>query len=338
MDKGAWQIAVLFAGAALGGTYLGGYEWLRFFAYFGSWGTIGAVLASLALGWFGYSVLSICYRAHIRSLHELFLHWFGEAFGPTLSVLTHLFLLAYAGVITGQFAMQAPAGAPPLLFVLVPVLVAIVWLQKGWSWLITGMSVSLASGFLLFGLIFLEQPHVPIPNLGYQMNLNWIVHALLYVGLHFLLCLAVAIPLVKHVAHQQSIRLGVGIGSLLFFLLLITGHAILLSYWHDVHASASPFKLIMLQLIPKGDWLLGLFSLFHGGVLIAAILYALAVPITDRHDLQLLPLLLVMLSFLALFALLPMALSWSVPLVASGTTYCGLNLLIRFIWKRQAPK
>ncbi|MED4783357.1 hypothetical protein [Brevibacillus choshinensis] len=337
MDKGAWQIAVLFAGAALGGTYLGGYEWLRFFAYFGSWGTIGAVLTSIALGWFGYSVLNDCHRVGIRSLHELFLYWFGEAFGPSLSVLTHFFILAYVGVITGQHAMQMADGSYSILFVLLPLLVAIVWMKKGRGWIFSGAAISLAIGFLMFGLIFIEQQHVPIPNLGYQMNLNWILHALLYIGLHFLLCLVVTIPLVNNLPSAQSIRIGIGAGSLLFFLVLIIGQAILLAYWHDIHASETPIQLILQQLFPLGGWLLAILSLLHSGIMIAAMIYALALPVVERHDLHLVPLILVMMVLLSLFALLPFAVSWSVPVIASGATYCGLCLLIRFVWKRQLP-
>ncbi len=337
MDKSAWQIAVLFAGAALGGTYLGGYEWLRFFAYFGSWGTIGAVLAAIALGWFGFSVLSVCHRVGIRSLHELFLYWFGEAFGPSLSVLSHFFILAYSGVIIGQHAAQMADGSVSLLFVLLPLIVASVWMKKGWDWILFGAAISLGIGFLLFGLIFLEQQHVPIPNLGYQMNVNWVVHALLYIGLHFLLTLALTIPLVRNLTSIGSLRMGIGAGSLFFFLVLMIGQAILLAYWHDIHASDSPIQIILQQLFPFGEWVVAILSLMQSGIMIAATMYALAMPIVEKHDLHLLPLILVMLAVIASFALLPFALSWSVPIIASGATYCGLSLLVRFVWKRQLP-
>ncbi|MFD2371920.1 hypothetical protein ACFSO0_18500 [Brevibacillus sp. GCM10020057] len=335
MNKGAWQIAVLFAGGALGGTYLGGYEWLRFFAYFGSWGTIGAALVSIALGWLGYTALIVCHRSGIRSLHELFLHWFGEAIGPSLSVLSHLFLLAYAGVITGQYAAQLADGAAALLYVLLPVLIAVVCLRKSWSWVLPGLAIFLVLGSLVYGSIFIEQHHVPIPSLGYQMNLNWLVHAVLYTGLHFLLCLALTIPFASTVESPQPIRLGIGAGSLFFFLVLLTGQAVLLSYWHDVLASEVPVKLILTQLLPIGGWLHTILALVHGGVVIAALVLALASPIAERHDLHLLPLIAVMLFYLALCALLPLVLTWSVSAIVSGTTYCGLCLIICYIWKRQ---
>ncbi|MDF2684193.1 MAG: hypothetical protein K0R47_5383, partial [Brevibacillus sp.] len=113
------------------------------------------------------------------------------------------------------------------------------------------------------------------------------------------------------------------------------GQAILLAYWHDIHASQTPIQLILQQLFPLGGWLLVILSLLHGGIMIAAMIYSLALPVVERHDLHLVPLILVMLVLLALFALLPLALPWSVPVFASGATYCGLCLLVRFVWKRQ---
>lgn len=335
MDKGSWQIAVLFVGAALGGTYLGGYEWLRFFAYFGSWGTIGVALTSIGLGWFGYSVLAVCHRYGLRSLHDLYLHWFGEAIAPSLSALTHFFLLAYAGTLTGQQAIQWTGDASVWLFILLPFLVASFFLIRGWKLILSGTGFSLAAGLLVFVLIFIEQRHVPIPHLGYQMNLNWIIHAVFYLGLHFLLCLVMTIPLVGRSAHAHTIRLGVGAGALFFFIIAMLGQAILLAYWHDVHASPLPIKQILIQLLPIGDWVLALLSLVHGGIMMALLVYSLAVPVAVRHDLQLMPLILVMLAIILLFALLPLALPWSISLMASGATYCGMLLLIRFIWKRQ---
>lgn len=336
MDKGAWQIAVLFAGAALGGTYLGGYEWLRFFAYFGSWGTIGIVLASLGLGWCSYSVLAICHRVGIRSLHDLYLHWFGESIAPSLSVLTHLFLLAYTGVITGQHAVQLADGSLVWLFLLFPVVVAVVFLVRGWERIVSGTAFSLAAGLLFFGLLFIEQQHVPIPHLGYQMNVNWIIHAVFYIGLHFLLCLVMTMPFARHAAGEHSIRIGVFAGTLFFFLVAMLGQAILLAYWHDIHASPLPVKQVLMQLLPFGDWVLALLSLIQGGIVFAALLYALATPVAERHDIQLSPLIFVMMTTSIFFSLLSLALPWSVSLVASGATYCGLLLFIRMIWKRQA--
>ncbi|MCM3080241.1 MULTISPECIES: hypothetical protein [Brevibacillus] len=332
MDKYAWQIAALFAGAALGGTYLGGYEWLRFFAYFGSWGTLGIVCASVGLGWFGYHVLIVCHRHGIRSLHDLYLHCFGESIAPTLSALTHFFLLTYAGVIASQYAGSFATGTVAWIMIVIPSLIAVFFLIGGRKRMITGASVILSTGFLLFLLIFMEQLHVPIPSLSYQLNLYWLIHAFLYLALHYLLCLVFCLPLISRIPDEGTIRWGVGLGSLSFFVLAMLGQAILLAYWHDVHASPMPIRFILSQLIPFGDWLHVLLSLFHIGIWLAILISSLALPVSVRHDLQLKPLVLVMVGTMFIVALISLIFPRSASLLATGATYCGILLLLRMYW------
>ncbi|MGN7468789.1 hypothetical protein [Brevibacillus sp. SAFN-007a] len=335
MDKVAWQIAILFAGSALGGHYLGGYEWLRFFTYFGSWGTIGIVLAGVGLGWLSFQLLGFCHRHQISSLYELSLRLFGEAFASSLSALTHLFLLGYVGVMLGQQSAPLIEGLSPVWVLLLSLLVAIFFLFKRWKWIVTGTGACLAAGLLFFGLLFLRQPHVPIPDFGYQMNGNWLLHAIFFLALHFLLTLAVLLPIAGRASQPLSLRLGLGVGTAVVSLFWLLGQAVLLSHWHDIHASLWPVKLISVQLLPAGGLVFALLGLLQGGVLSALLLYSLAHPVTQRHQLQMAPLLLVMLLVVGLFAFLAMALPWSVSVVASGATYCGLLLLACFVWKRQ---
>lgn len=335
MDKVAWQIAILFAGAALGGPYLGGYEWLRFFTYFGSWGTIGIVLVSLGIAWLSFQLLGFCHRQQISSLYELYLHLFGEAFASSLSVITHLFLLAYVGVMLGQQSAHLIAGLSPIWVLLLSLIVTTSFLYKRWNWIVTGTGFCLVTGLLFFGLLFLLQPHVPIPDLGYQMNGNWLIHAVSFLALHFLLILAVLLPVSGRASKAHSLRMGLGVGTALVLFFLLLGQAVLLSHWHDIHASPLPMRLISVQLLPTGGAVFALLALIQGGVLSALLLYSLAHPVTERHQLQWTPLLLVMLLAVSLFAFLAIWLPWSVSVVASGTTYCGLVLIGWFVWRRQ---
>lgn len=334
MDKHTWQIAVLFAGAAVGGTYLSGYEWLRFFAYFGAWGMIGILLTGLGLAWFGSTVLSFCHRHQIGSLHDLYRIWFAEALAPGLSVLTHIVLLGYAGVVAGHDVMQLTGGAVSWLLLLITLLVAVLFLLFGWKLLVSGTAISLTAGFLLFALLFLEQRHVPIPSLGYQSNGFWVVQALSYLSLHFLLGLVVTIPLASRAAGERAIRLGVYLGSLCFFAFALLGHVMLLAYWHEVNTSPTPVGTILAQLWPLGSWLHALLSLVHAAVILATLIYALALPVSVRHDLQLLPLVLVSFGSILLFALLATTLPWSLGLFAAGATYSGVLLLVRALLQR----
>ncbi|MDR5001076.1 hypothetical protein [Brevibacillus parabrevis] len=335
MDKVAWQIAILFAGSALGGHYLGGYEWLRFFTYFGSWGTVGIALAGIGIGWICLQLLNYCHRHQVGSLYELYLFLFGEAFASSLSMITHLFLLAYVGVMLGQQSAQLIPGLSSVWFVLLSLIVTISFLFKRWQWIVTGSGICLGAGLLFFALLFLRQPHVPIPGLGYQMNGSWVIHAVFFLALHLLLALVVLLPVAGRTDQPNAVRLGVGIGTGITLLFLLLGQAIFLSHWHDIHTSLSPVQLISSRLLPAGNWLFAILALIQGGVLSALLLHSLALPVILRHQLQMPPLLFVMLLLVGVFALLPLFLPWSVSVVASGATYCGLFLIGWFIWKRQ---
>ncbi|REK62375.1 MAG: hypothetical protein DF221_13860 [Brevibacillus sp.] len=338
MDRSAWRIAVLFAGAALGGSYFSGNEWLRFFAYFGSWGTIGLAAASIGLGWIGCRVLVSCHRQGVRTLHDLLLHWFGPTFAPTFSVLIHLSLLAYAGATAGMQAMQHMAGAWSWLFVLAPLLLAVVVVSQGWTTILRGTAASLAAGLLMLGFVFAEQRHVPIPSLGYQFNALWLIQAVLYLSLHLLVCLVVVLPLATRAPRQSTIRAGVLAGTLFFFFASLLGQAILLAHWHDVHSAALPLAHILASLMPFADLLHLLLALGHAGLILGALVYAMAVPVAVRHDLHMGPLLLAMLAGAGLFALLPLVSVTAANLAASSATYCGLLLLGRLLWKGRKPR
>lgn len=338
MDRSAWRIAVLFAGAALGGSYFSGYEWLRFFAYYGSWGTIGLVAASIGLGWTGCRVLVTCHREGVRTLHDLLWKWFGPQLAPVLSVLIHLSLLAYAGASAGMQAAQHAAGSWSWLFVLAPLLLAVVFVAQGWTAILRGTAASLAAGLLLLAFVFAEQRHVPIPSLGYQLNFLWLIQAVLYLSLHFLVCLVVVLPLATRAPRESTIRVGVMAGTLFFFFATLLGQAILLAYWHDVHSAALPLKQILTSLLPFADLLHLLLALGHAGLILGALVYAMAVPVAVRHDLHMGPLLLAMLAGASLFSLLPLVSGTAAHLAASSATYCGLLLLGRLLWKDRPPR
>lgn len=338
MDKNTWPIALLFAGAAVGGSYLSGYEWLRFFAFFGTWGAIGIVLTGIGLAWFGSTVLAYCHRHQIGSLHELICRWFNEAVAPGISVLTHLLLLSYAGAMIGSFVLHLTGVTFTWLFVFVIVLAAALLLLRGWTLLVSSAALSLAGGFLLFALLFLEQRHVPIPSLGYQLNGYWIIHALSYLGLHSLLCLMLTIPLAKRARGEATVRFGVYAGSAGFLVFALLGQAVLLAHWHDVHNTLTPVTAILERLSPLGSWLHALLSLLHIAVIAAALVFALAQPLSKRHHLQLVPLLLLLFGFILVFALLATAFPSSFTFIATGATYCGFLLLVRALFlQRKSP-
>jgi uncharacterized membrane protein YkvI len=334
MNRGAWRIALLFSAAALGGTYLSGYEWLRFFASFGSWGAIGISLTSIALGGFCYALLRYSEANAVSSLHDLYLRLFGPKLAPSFSVITHLILLAYTGTVIGQQALQHADGKHALWFIAVPCLLAFMLARQGLRTLVRGSAAVLASGLLLIVGILAEQPHVPFPSLLYQPNAYWAIYACLYIVLHVLPCTVVLLPLLSRGQDAQTIRLGVGIGALLFFLATMLGHAVLLAYWHEINTSAWPLRDILSHLLPFGAWVHSAVALAHSSLVLACFYYGMTVPVAERYELQLTPMFLVMLLTTFLFSLPALWNEGFAFLAVSAATYSGLMLLVRYCWKR----
>jgi uncharacterized membrane protein YkvI len=334
MNRGAWRIALLFSAAALGGTYLSGYEWLRFFAAFGSWGAIGITLTSIALGWFCYALMRYSQANAVTSLHDLFLRLFGPKLAPSLSVLTHIILMAYTGTVVGQQALQYAGGQHALWFIAAPCLLAFMLARQGLRTLVRGSAVVLASGLLLIGVVLAEQRHVPFPSLLYQPNAYWAIYACLYAALHVLLCTVVLLPVLNQGQGGNTIRLGVGIGALIFFLVTMLGHAVLLAYWHEINTSAWPLRDILSHLLPFGSVVHTAVALAHSSVVLACFYFGMTVPVAERNELQLTPMFIVLLLLTVLFSLPPLWSEGFAFLAISAATYSGLLLLVRFCWKR----
>ncbi|EMT53761.1 MULTISPECIES: hypothetical protein [Brevibacillus] len=333
MDRGSWRIAVLFAAAALGGTYLGGADGLRFFAYFGSWGILGILLVSGGLGWLSYRILTLSHHLGFRSLHDLLCYWFGEKAAPGLSVLLHLLLLAWAGTSLGEMALLLNNGNTAWAFALVPVLVAVFLLGKGWPVFIRGVTIFLGIGLLMIASAYIEQRHIDVPSLGYQLNLQWLVHSLYYFSLHFISILVICLPLASRASRAHFISHGVVLGSLLFFFTTLLMQGILLGYWHDIHSSSLPLQTVLASIWPGGQWIHALAVLGYSGIVLAITVYALASPVALRYDISLTALFVVMMIAVSIFAFLGVAWPSVGYVIASALTYSGLFLVVWLCWK-----
>ncbi|MEJ8545447.1 hypothetical protein [Brevibacillus borstelensis] len=333
MDRGSWRIAVLFAAAALGGTYLGGSDSLRFFAYFGSWGTLGIFFVSGGLAWLGCRILTLSYQLGFRSVHDLLRYWFGEKTAPGLSVLLHLLLLAWTGTSLGEAAFLLHNGSAALIFALVPVLVAAFLLGKGWPAFIRGLAVFISLGLFMIASAYIEQRHIDIPSLTYQFNLQWLLHSVYYFSLHLILILVICLPLASRASRVHSITYGAALGSLLFFLVTLLAQGVLLGYWHDIHSASLPLQSVLASVLPGGKWLHALTMLGHSGIVLGALVYALASPVSVRYDISQTALFVVMMITVAIFAFLEVVWQSVGFAIASATTYFGLFLAAWLVWK-----
>ncbi|MFY0543285.1 hypothetical protein [Brevibacillus sp. H7] len=333
MSAGAWRIALLFSVISLGSAYLNGYEWLRFFSFFGSWGTIGIVLTSIGISWFTYAILRFCHQRGLTSLHELFVHLFGSKLAPSFSVLVYVILLAYLGTVIGQQAVLQADHRYALLVVCSLCFTAFWLARRGMNEMVRAAWLLLILGLACIGLIFTEQRHVPVPSLSYQLNGYWILSACYYLALHLLLSVVALLPLITRLPTPAAIRMGIGLGGLFLFFMTMLGHAALLAYWHEIHASAIPLKEILSRMIPYAAPVHTLVSLGHSGLVLAALFYGLTVPVAERYDLQLTPMLLVMSIATAAFALFPLWTEAFTSMPYTAATYCGMLILAVYCWR-----
>lgn len=330
MKTGTWQIALLFSASALGGTYLSGYEWLRFFSHFGSWGTIGIILTSACLTWLGYRIVVICQANGATSLQDFLGLLFGSRTSPTLTFLTYAILLAYAGTIVGQQVYHFDAGGFSWILILIPFLFSFLLVQQGIIRIMHVACVSLTAGLLFLAILFTQQLHIPIPSFSYQLNGMWLGYACFYLSLHFLLMLTIIIPLTARLPDPGSTRMGIWIGGAIFFLLTLLGHVVLLAYWHEINTSTQPLREVIVLLLPYGSYFYAFFSFVHVIVILACLFYGLTVPLVERYQLQQTPMLLVFILASMLFSYLPLWSEIYSYLIFSGATYIGMFLLVSF--------
>jgi uncharacterized membrane protein YkvI len=332
MDTGVWRFAALFAASALGGTYLSGNEWLRFFSSFGSWGTIGLLLSTICLTWSCYRALKISAENGIASLGDFFSFLLGQKIAPTVTVLVYFIILAYAGGMIGDHAAELAGGGPLLPAALLFLCAASFWLiKRGIREITTAAAIILALGFLLLGLLYFEQRHIPMPSFTYQFNAKWFLYAFFYTSFHFLFTLTILLPAAAQVKKISSLRIGLSLGSVMFLATTLLGHLAILAYWHDVNASAQPLQQVIYNLSPGSKLVYALVSSGQLVVSVAFWFYGLTAPLAERFELRQSPLLLLFFSLALIHSIVPMASEWYSLFIYTSATYAGMALLLQFV-------
>ncbi|GAA4709991.1 hypothetical protein [Brevibacillus fulvus] len=333
----AWRFAMLYVASALGGMYLYGYEWLRFFTYFGSWGTVGLFLSIAALYTLAYVLIKYCREQQIDSLAELCARLTGASLGTVFPWLLYVGLLAYCGTVLGQYAKLLPNFTTSLffLFLLLPCVLSFWFIEQiaaRFVWLIL---VCWGCFVCLMISTIASQGHVPVPVLTYQLNTQWLWHALFYLGLHFILLLTLSIPLARRSESFFNIRVGLLSAGALHLATALLGHLALLSYWHDLNGSPVPFYELFSKWGTSYALFYGLLSLGQTIVTISCCLYGMAVPLSEKFELRQSSLLVVMLTLTVAAGMLSLQSPSFGSIVQAVITYAGFALLFLFYWKRR---
>ncbi|MGE5702205.1 MAG: hypothetical protein ACM32O_06725 [Clostridia bacterium] len=336
MNRTAWRIAILSAASALGGTYLFGGEWLRFFSFFGTWGTIGILLVSLAISWITSTVLLLLNRALIHSHVQLFALLFGEKAAPTMSFLFALCLLLQVGTAFNQqsLAITASLGLPYAASILLLAVATFLLVRLDGAPLLKNAGIALAAGALILIVLFFVQHHVPMPSLSYQLGTSWLWHAMFFVCLHALFLMAVFLPdqqIQEGVMDRSSILFGSIAGGFIFLVITLFGHFAILAHWHDAHSFDQPLYAIVKGLSPILIVPFLFASLLQATFLCSVIVRSIGHPLIHTHDLRSVPvhLLFLLLAVLVAFGLL--MLDRFSPIAELPARLLGFAILFRLI-------
>lgn len=343
MNRTAWQIAVYTAASALGGTYLFGGEWLRFFSFFGTWGTIGLVLVSLGFVWLTAKVLLVIRETGLQSHRQFLTGLFGEKTASSLSFSLALLLLLYAGSLLQEQAkaMQSVVSLSMTAGILVVAALTFLLLRIRDSTIFTCSTVSIAGSLVLLGTVFSLQHYVPFPPLSYQLNISWLWHAIFFVCLHVLFLISAFLPdrsTERNNTSRSVIYLGAALGGLVFLVISLIGHFAILAHWHDAHSLTHPLLGI---LATRSPWLLYpylLAALWQVSLLASLLIRSISQPLLTAYELRSLP---VQLLFLSLAVTISFGAGW-VPhftsIVEILLRLLGFAIVFRLIQQKFAKK
>jgi len=335
MNRTVWQIAAIYSASALGVSYLGGAEWLRFFSFYGTWGLIGIALGTIGLTWLTDMTIRMAVSRNITTLDRFLAFLVGEKAGPTVTFLLYTLVLLYAGVSVGETAALLTQEATPALLLLIGILASVCLLLRIPQIRLISMFTFLfivAATILI--LLILLQPHVPLPSLAYQLNANWFIYACFYIAFHYIFQLVVLFAQIGQEPRLSTLRRGIWLGGVLLLLLVSLGNLNILSHWHEVHTSYQPLIQILSEFSSSSKYGIWIHSALQLLVLLAFWFYGLAAPLAQKHDLRHTPLYLLFAATALVFSPLPFFSQWYSMIVYAITTYTGIALLFLLLWKR----
>lgn len=218
------SVASIFMGTVIGAGFASGQEVYHFFSRYGSYGTVGIIISSMALGWLGAMVMTLAERHQTLSHRSFFLTAIGSVLGRWSDYLITIFLVLFSGV------MLAGAGALAR--------------EMGWSWnvgvfgtcllamVILSFKMQGIRGFNLLVIPLLLGTGLAVGGAGmglpaadfsrYAMK-GWLISAFTYTSYNLVLAIPVLSSIHRIEKERQVLKwggwiggVGLGISALLF--------------------------------------------------------------------------------------------------------------------------
>ncbi|WP_232696074.1 hypothetical protein [Brevibacillus daliensis] len=319
----------------LGATYLSGFEWLQFFSYYGSWGSLGLILSLFLITWILIKAVKYAARNQLYSLQELLAHVTGTTSTAFFGFLVAMVVIAYGGIsLTAQVNLLYDYYSLPgwLLFFTLVLLVVCSTILKDSTWI--PLLYFLIAGSLFFLIILSSKlTHIPLPSMLYQLNIKWIWNAVLFVGFHLVFVLTVLLPVLRNQDHVQTFLSGVVLGSIVVGIIAFLLHIQILAHWHEVYAQAEPILTIIKTEFSSGLPYFLLFMMVQTILFIGLLLKSLLIPLETDSSLAKTPLLFLFLIGLLMFMFITGQLPVLEPLLLGAITYVGFGVFILLIVK-----
>lgn len=329
-------MAAMFAFSLLGASFLSGYELLRYFTYYGMWGTLGLLATIYLLLQLGLVFTGILRREQISHLHELLVWLTGPVMAPTVTFLLYLGVFLYAGTaISQQLSGLTTGGVWLSALAAVLCFVVVSWLMRsGWPNLVTLSLAAVIAGLIGCLLLYAPQQVLILPSFKYQLQSAWLWQAVVYFGLHLVLMMIFLFPLTNAASSERRLRNSIWAGGAMFAVITLLTHFSILKYWHDVHDQTFPVMQIAAQLFPGAEFVYTFISLAISLLFAACALSILGSSLAEQLDVYVPSVWLLFSLIVAVIAFcmtMTRSLDW---LAYTGTAIVGMICLVLLLLKR----
>lgn len=232
------QIAATYIGTIVGAGFASGKEIVQFFTRYGSWGSIGILIACGLFIWVGTKILLLSNRIKAHSLNDLFRYLLGERIGTILQWLMFVMLFGITSVmLAGAGAVfHEQLGLPSFWGRLLICVLCYLLLLRGLNGLLWMNSVVVP--ILCIFIITLWFATVPfshaLPQAGsgipHTSLFFSVLQAVAYAAFNLVTAFVVLAPLGSGTDDRRTVLWGGLLGGIGFSLLLILTHMILSRY------------------------------------------------------------------------------------------------------------
>lgn len=233
--KKSIQIGSAFVGLIVGAGFASGQEVMQYFTSFGTWGLLGALVATLLFMFMGYTLAQIGSDLQAGSHKDVIYHIGGRYVGAILDVLITFFLFGVAVVMFAgsgstfeqMFGINASTGS--IIMAVITLLTLLLNTKKiiGIIASITPYLIAIIFVILIYSIFTMDLSFTEADELARTQSSaasNWVLGAFLYVSYNIAAGAALLIVMSGATDNRREAGLGGLLGGLILGVLIILIH------------------------------------------------------------------------------------------------------------------